>query len=144
MTTRDAALPAAAAQPCFEWRVHHELPNRTRFRPVSPPPRGTPPEAIERAVAALPGVRRAEYTPETGSLLVQHDGAEATRRELRRALEALRADELPRVEAAAPEARGVANEAVKEVLLSVLSAALPPAPRAALKIVQTLRAAGAR
>jgi hypothetical protein len=143
MTTHDAARPASPV-PCFEWRVHHELPNRSRFRPVSPPPRGTPPEAIERAVAALPGIHRAEYTPETGSLLVQHDGAETTRRELRRVLAALRADELPCVIAGAPTVRGGTNDAVKVAVLSLLSAALPPAPRAALQLVQSLRAAGAR
>lgn len=143
MTMHDAR-PAAGAAPCFEWRVHHELPTRTRFRPVSPPPRGTPPGAIERAVAALPGIHRAEYTPETGSLLVQHDGAEATRRELHRALAALRADELPCVTEGAPIARDGTNDAVREAVLSLLSAALPPAPRAALKLVQSLRAVGAR
>lgn len=133
----------ASPGPCFEWRVHHELPNRTRFRPVSPPARGTPPEAIERAVAALPGVHHAEYTPETGSLLVQHDGTEATRGELRRALASLRLIDLAQPTGVADRRRG-SEDVVAKAVLALLDAALPPAPRVALQLVQSMRAGGLR
>lgn len=36
------------------------------------------------------------------------------------------------------------NDVVKDAVLSLLTAALPPAPRAALKLVQSLRASAAR
>lgn len=36
------------------------------------------------------------------------------------------------------------NDVVKDAVLSLISAALPPAPRAALKLVQSLRASTAR
>lgn len=133
-----AALPEPEL--CTEWRVHHELPNRTRFRLACPVPRQTTPAAVERAVQALPGVHRAEFTLETGSLLVQHDGAETTRRELRRALARLRVEDVPCAPADRAACRNAGSELVKDAVLSLLTAALPPAPRAALKLVQSLRA----
>lgn len=133
-----------AAEICNEWRVHHELPNRTRFKLLCPAPRHTAAAAVERAVEAVPGVNRAEFTVETGSLLVQHDAAAATRRDLRHALATLRFDTLSCAPGEQERCRDGRNDVVKDAVLSLLTAALPPAPRAALKLVQSLRASTAR
>lgn len=138
-----AAPRGAASCTSLNWRVDHELPNRTRFRLVGGRGRRAA-GAVERAAEAVAGVRRARFNEETGSLLVLHDGADSTRRELRRALELVRlddatADTWDRAGALDPS-REARNEAVKAAVLSLVGAALPPGPRAALKIVQTLSA----
>jgi copper chaperone CopZ len=135
---------APASEICTEWRVHHEIPNRTRFRLLCPVPRRTAAAAVERAVEALPGVHRAEFTVETGSLLVQHDGADVTRGELRRALAQLRIQDLPCAPGEQERCRVARNDVVKDAVLSLITAALPPAPRAALKLVRSLRATAVR
>lgn len=137
-----AALRGAAHCTLLSWRVHHELPNRTRFRLLGSAGRNA--AAVERAAEAVAGVRRARFSEETGSLLVLHDGADSTRRELRRVLELVRLDD---VTAAAPDrteapdaSRQKRNDVVKAAVLSLVGAALPPGPRAALKVVQTVSA----
>jgi hypothetical protein len=134
---------ARAAEVSTEWRVHHELPNRTRFRLACPAPSRVAAAAVERAVGSLPGIHRAEFTVDTGSLLVQHDGADATRSELRRVLASLRLADLPCSPGERARGRDGRGDAVKDAVLSLLTAALPPAPRAALKLVRSLRSASA-
>lgn len=134
------AAPSEASCTVLNWRVHHELPNRTRFRLVGSRRRGAA-AAVERAAEAVTGVHRARFSLETGSLLVLHDGGESTKRELRRALELVRLDEAEELRVAGSEApRDSRNDAVRAAVLSLVSAALPPGPRAALKVVQTLSA----
>jgi hypothetical protein len=87
----------------------------------------------------VPGVRSARYTGETWSLLVLHDGAPATRREVLRALEALDASPLHLIRPAVePAPARPAPAPAGQVLLSLLSAALPPVPAAALAIARSL------
>lgn len=90
------------------------------------------------------GVHRAEYKPESGSLLVQHDGTEVTRRELRRALASLPLTDLALPPHGAPDSRRGADDLVAKAVLALLNATLPPAPRAALQLVQSMRAGGLR
>lgn len=138
-----AAVRGAASCTLLNWRVHHELPNRTRFRLVGSAGRHAA-GAVERAAEAVAGVRRARFSEETGSLLVLHDGADSTRRELRHALEFVRPDCVTAAaqdRTEAPDAsRQKRNDAVKAAVLSLVGAALPPGPRAALKVVQTVSA----
>ncbi len=140
---RAAARGVASCTP-LSWRVHHELPNRTRFRLVAGSGRRAYAGAVERAAEQVAGVRSARFSGETGSLLVLHDGADSTRRELRRALELVRLDDASAdmwERAGEPDPpREARNEAMKAVVLSLVGAALPPGPRAALKLVQTLSA----
>lgn len=137
------ASGGAASCTSLDWRVHHELPNRTRFRLVGGSGRRAA-GAVERAAEAVVGVRRARFSEETGSLLVVHDGADSTRRELRRALELVRVDDASSngwERAVEPDrSREARNDALRSAVLSLVGAALPPGPRAALKIVQTLSA----
>jgi hypothetical protein len=138
-----AAARGAASCTSLAWRVHHELPNRTRFRLAGSGGRGAA-GAVERAAEAVAGVRRARFSSDTGSLLVVHDGADSTRRGLRRALELVRLDDASaegRERGGAPDPwREARNGAVKAAVLSLVGAALPPGPRAALKLVQSLSA----
>lgn len=92
-------------------------------------------------------MRSARFGEKTGSLLVVHDGAESTRRELRRALQLVRLDDTTsdacgRTGGRDPS-RDARKEVVKSAVLSLIGAALPPGPRAALKIVQSLSALSA-
>jgi hypothetical protein len=146
MPAQPAPAPVAAAAPRGErarlaWRVHHDLPLRTRYRLVGGPARASA-DAVEALALAVPGVRAARFTAETGSLLVEHDGAEATRRSLACALD----QASPRDLAARPgeprrsERAGAPEGAVKAVVLSLLTAALPPAPLVAFTLVRSLAA----
>ncbi len=138
-----AAARGATSCTSLNWRVHHELPNRTRFRLVGNSDRRAA-GAVERAAEAVAGVRRARFSEETGSLLVLHDGADSTRRELRSALELVRLDDATADtwgrSGELDASQGSRNDAVKTAVLSLVSAALPPGPRAALNLVQTLSA----
>jgi hypothetical protein len=127
----------------LQWRVHHELPYRTRFRLVASQGRQAASAAVEHALEALQGVRSAHFSNETGSLLVLHDGSDDTKRRLRHVLESLTLDDAASAGASPPPARR--NDVVKAAVLSLVRAALPPAPRAALQLVEslaTLRAPG--
>jgi hypothetical protein len=132
-----------AEVPHRAWRVHHDLPLRTRFRLVAPALHAST-GAVEEAALAVPGVRAARFTPETGSLLVEHDGTETTRSVLLRALEEMSAREVS-VRPGEPHRCGSATApgaAVKEAVVSLLSAALPPGPLAALRLFRSLATAG--
>lgn len=134
---RDDVLTLVTGSPTrLEWRVHHELPGRTRFRLVSSMGHRATSGAVEQAVEAVPGVQQARYSEETGSLLVLHDGARDTRQRLRRALEALELGATGPGCAPAPR-----PDLVKAAVLSLVRAALPPAPRAALQLVESLATA---
>lgn len=139
----DGAARGAASCTSLSWRVHHELPHRTRLRLVGKGGGRVAAAAVERAAEAVAGVRHARFCSETGSLLVAHDGADSTRRELRRALELVRLDDAA-ANASVRDGRADApretHEAIKAAVLSLVGAALPPGPRAAFKLVQGLSA----
>ena len=63
----------------MDYRIIHELPERLRIRlsiPKRPAIDHTP---LEKALSAIPGVRRASFNGRTGTLLVVHDGCSAAR-----------------------------------------------------------------
>jgi hypothetical protein len=136
----DGAVPTAGAR--LTWRVHHDLPCRIRFRLVAPVVRASA-EAVEESALAVPGVRAAQFTPETGSLLVEHDGAEATRGGLLHALERLSPEEASARPGGSWNARATGSpaHAMRAVVVSLLTAALPPVPRAVFKLVRSVAAA---
>jgi hypothetical protein len=139
-----APAAAAAGSTHLAWRVLHDLPHRTRFGLVAPALRRISAAVVERTALAVPGVRSARFAPETGSLLVEHDGGGATRRELERALGRLGADDVvPRPGEELRPAAAAPEDPLTSVVLSLVSAALPPAPMMALALVRSLAKAAA-
>ncbi len=65
----------------------HELPCRIRFRVECLKHDRRRAERLRDRIAALPGVVAADASPLTGSLIVNHDGQVATRKQITAALE---------------------------------------------------------
>lgn len=121
------------------WRVHHQLPTRTRFLAHGRGVSLVAPESLERAVVEIPGVSAVRFDATTGSLLVVHDRDPHTHERLRQALENL---QLAAVDRGSSKPRGAGREVeaapLREALLSFLGAVLPPIPRAALTLARSL------
>jgi hypothetical protein len=73
----------------------HELPGRLRFSLPNLRHDSRRAAALQQRLAALPGVTKATASPMSGSVLITHDGAVATRERIIRTMESAALSRLP-------------------------------------------------